>query len=70
MSSLTENEDAELYNKDVKKRLLDRYGDKIQFCPSHRLNEPEMCFSSEISIQNIAAKMRDVYVVKSCADIL
>ena len=45
MSSLTKNEDAELYNKDVKKGLLVHYGDKIQFCPSHRLNEPEMCFS-------------------------
>ena len=31
MSSLAENDDIELYNKDAKKRLLDNYGDKIDF---------------------------------------
>ena len=37
MSSLAENDDIELYNKDVKKRLLDNYGGK--FCPNNRFVE-------------------------------
>ncbi|MES9882523.1 MAG: hypothetical protein ABW185_16770, partial [Sedimenticola sp.] len=70
VSSLAENGDVEIYNRDVKQFLLAHYGDKIQFCPSHRANEPEMCFSSEISVEDVAAKMRDMNVVKSCGEIL
>ena len=70
MSSLAENDGVEIYNRDDKKFLLDHYGDKIQFCPSHRANEPEMFFSLEISVKDIAAKMRDMNFVKSCGEIL
>ena len=38
VSSLATNDDVELYNRDVKKRLLDHYGDKVQFCPSCRVS--------------------------------
>jgi len=40
MSSLAEINDGELYNRDIKKRVLDHYGDKIQFCPSYRVKAP------------------------------
>ena len=70
MLSLAEDDDVEIYNRDVKKFILDHYGDEIRFCPSHRANEPEMCFSGEISIEDITAKMRDMNVVKSCGEIL
>ena len=39
MSSLAENYDIELYNEDVKKRLLDNCGDKTEFCPINRAVE-------------------------------
>ena len=39
MSSLAENDDIKLYNKDVKKRLLYNYGDKTEFCPINRVGE-------------------------------
>ena len=70
MSSLEENAGGEIYNRDDKKFLLDHYGDKIPFCPSHLANEPEMFFSLEISVKDIAAKMRDMNFVKSCGEIL
>jgi len=34
MSSLAEINDGELHNRDIKKRVLDHYDDKIHFCPS------------------------------------
>ena len=68
VSSFAENYDPGLYNKYSKIRLLDNYGDTIQFCPNYRVNE--ICFSSDISIENIAAKMREVNVAKSCAEII
>ena len=68
--SFSENNDFEIYNRDVKKFLTDHYGDQIQFCPSHRANEPEMCFSSALTVNGIAAKMRDMNVVKTCGEIL
>ena len=37
--SVAETDDIELYNKDVKKRLLDNYGEKTEFCPSNRVME-------------------------------
>ena len=55
MYSLQEEDDVEIYNRDVKKFLLDHYGDNIQFCSSHKANESEMCFSSTITIEDIAA---------------
>ena len=39
MFSLTENVDIELYNRYVKKRLMDHYADKARFCPSNRVVE-------------------------------
>lgn len=59
MLSLTESCDIEIYNRDVKKFLMDHYGDKIRFCIGNRANEPEICFSSEIGLEDIDAKMRD-----------
>ena len=39
-SSLAENDDIELYNKyNIKKRLLENYGDKTEFCFSNRVVE-------------------------------
>ena len=40
MSILAENYDPELYNRDSMIRVLDNYGDTIQFCPSYRVNVP------------------------------
>jgi hypothetical protein len=68
MLSYSENDNTELYNRDVKKFLLDHYGEKIRFCPSHRANESEFCFSSEISVDDVAKKLRDMNVIKSCGE--
>ena len=43
--SLAQHDNMQIYNRDVKKFVLDHYGDNIRFCPSHRVYEPEMCFS-------------------------
>ena len=40
VSSLAENYDPELYSRDSKIRVLENYGDTIQFCPSYRVNVP------------------------------
>ena len=39
MFSLAENNDIELYNRDVKKSVLDHYGDKTRFCLNDRVAE-------------------------------
>ena len=60
----------EVYNRDVKKFLIDYYGNRIQFCPSHRVNEPEMCFSADISIEDLTRTPRNKDVVRSAGEIL
>ena len=47
----------QLYNRDVKKVLADYYGEKIQFCPSNRVKEAELCFSADITIEDLANKI-------------
>ena len=39
MFSLAENYHIELYNKDVNTSLLDKYGEKTEFCLSYRVVE-------------------------------
>ena len=53
---MTRDESVAVYNRDVKRYLIDYYGKIIQFSPSHRVNEPEMCFSSDISISYLTKK--------------
>lgn len=67
---MTKDETLELYNRDVKKYLIDFYGDKIQFCPSHKVNEPELCFSADITVEELAQKLRCQNVVRSAGEIL
>ena len=40
---LADNYNAVLYNIYSKIRVLDNYGDTIQFCPSYRVNVPMTC---------------------------
>ena len=48
MSSLAENYDPVLYDRYSKIRVLDNYGDTIQFCPSYRVNVPMKCAFRQI----------------------
>lgn len=70
MSRIADNNDVKIYNRDVKIFLLEHYGDMVQFCPSNRVSETGMCFSSDISVDNIAATMRNTNVVRSCGELL
>lgn len=67
---LDTNNNIELYNRDVKTLLQDHYGDKIQFSPSHRVNEPEMCFSAEITVEDLTKSLRNRDIVRSAGEIL
>ena len=61
----TENNSVEVYNRDVKKMFIDYYGNLIRFCPTHKVNEPEMCLSADISIDDLTRKIRNKDVVMS-----
>jgi hypothetical protein len=39
MSNLLETKNIEIYNGDVKNFLIEYHGDRVHFCPSHRVNE-------------------------------
>ena len=53
---MNKDDSLQLYNRDVKKLLADYYGEKIQYCPSNRVNESELCFSADITIEDLAKK--------------
>lgn len=53
------DDSMETYNHDVKNLLKDYYGDKIQFSPSHRVKEPEMCFSADIIIEDLSRTLQN-----------
>ena len=40
MSNLAHNDDVELFSRDVKKRLLDHFGDQFQLCPNYCVSAP------------------------------
>ena len=50
--------------------LIDYYDNRIRFCPSHKVNEPEMCFSADISIDDLTRTIRNRDVVTSASEIL
>jgi len=64
------DDSVEVYNRDVKKFLTDYYGNIIQFCPSYRVNESEMCFSADISVEDLTRTLRNKDVVRSAGEIL
>ena len=47
-------------------RVLDNDGATIQFCPSYQVTVP----MTDISVENSATMMREMNVVKSCAEII
>ena len=62
---MTQKDNVEVYNHDVKKMLIDYYGNIIRFCPSYKVNEPEMCFSADISIDDLTRTIRNNDIVMS-----
>ena len=63
-------ENVHVYNRDVKKLLIECYGNSIQFSPSNRVNEPEICFSSDITIEDLTKTLRNKDIVQSAGEIL
>ena len=66
----TGNNSVEVYNRDVKKMFIDYYGNLIRICPTHKVNEPEMCLSADISIDDLTRTIRNKDVVMSADKIL
>ena len=64
------NATIEVYNRDVKKFLQNFYGDRIRFCPSNKVYEPEMFFSSDVTIDDVMKSLRNKDTVKSAGEIL
>ena len=56
-----------LYNRDMKKLLLDHYGELITIAPNTRANEPDLFFSSTITAANIAVKLKNQDILKEAA---
>ncbi len=70
MCSLAENVDVQIYNRDVKKYLIDHYKDGIQFAPNPRKNESEIVFSAHITAAEMAAKVTNLNVLKLAGETL
>ena len=52
------DEGVSFNNKQTRRLLKEHFGDRIQFCPSHRANESDLCFSSTITVEQIAQCLR------------
>lgn len=70
MYHLDDNVDLIVYNRDVKKLLVDHCGDHIQFAPNPRQNESELVFSSNITAADLAVKIKNLDVVKQVGETL
>ena len=64
------NATIEVYNRDVKKFLQNFYGDRIRFCPSNKVYEPDIFFSSDVTIDDVMKSLRNKDTVKSAGEIL
>lgn len=59
-----------IHNSEIKSFLVKKYGESIIFCPSKRRNESLMFFSSTLTAETLASKIRSQDAVKDAADIL
>ena len=56
---LSENDEALPFtNKQARNLLVAHYGDRIRFTPSHRVNESDLCFSANITFEEISKALR------------
>ena len=52
---LSENDEPLPFtNKQARNLLVAHYGDRIRFTPSHRVNESDLCFSANITFEEIS----------------
>ena len=70
--TLTLDEEGEvlsrtMYNRDMKKLLLDHYGELNTIAPNTQANEPDLFFSSTITAANIAVKLKNQDILKEAA---
>ena len=65
MYRIDETGDVLIYNRDVKKLLSDHYGNTIQFAPYLHQNESEIVFSSEVTLADLASKMKNIDIIKT-----
>lgn len=52
------DDEVNLYNNEIKGFLVKTYQQRITFCESKRKNEPMLVFSSQLSTEQLAAKIR------------
>lgn len=64
------DEEVNLYNNEIKGFLVKTYQEKITFCESKRKNEPMLVFSSQLSTEQLAAKIRSHDAVKEAGNII
>ena len=64
------DDEVNLYNNEIKGLLVKTYQETITFCESKRKNEPMLVFSSQLSTEQLAAKIRSHDAVKEAGDII
>lgn len=64
------DDEVNLYNNEIKGFLVRAYQETITFCESKRKNEPMLVFSSKLSTDQLAAKIRSHDAVKEAGDII
>ena len=60
----------EIQNKEVKGLLMEHFCDSIKLCPSSRKKESLLLFSSSLTPDAMAAKIRSIDIIKDAALIL
>ena len=61
---------AQIYNKEIKMFLARTYKDKIRFCRSERQNEPLLFFSSKLTPEVLASRIRSQESAKTAASVI
>ena len=62
--------DSEFRLRDIKKLLIENYGESITISASEKICESENVYSSSLTVAELAAKIKNTNIIRECAKIL